>query len=550
MTVDPTQQAHANASKLAQLLAQVIIEHAPHTARLAEEAKYEHLEMFLESLEQHTSKGITPFLTSLLENATIPPEFVGLITEAIDTPAQFSAIVTQLFLYGVVSQLLSTSVAPFLQGVSNDLWSKAVETGISVPVSAPTIATAVARGLNLGDPPTTSVPAWAYPAAAKSGVSAEGLNLMASIVGTPPAPQELFELLRRNLISPERLKQGLREGDTRDDWINELAQLAHGWLTPTDFVRAAVQAQMSYSDAQEWATKTGLDTTTALPITASQVGGSDDMFGLAWAIAGRPPGPVELANMALRGIIDWEGTGAGATTFQQGIAESDVKTKWTGALRKLSEYVPPPAEIGSLLERGAITTDQAIALWKQRGVPDTIAQGYAYIANQQHVGQDKLLAKGEVTTAYYDRIIDHKTALEYLDQLGYRDQVGEEILAIQDFKREIRAINAVVARVLGEYGNYRLSAVDAKAALVNAGLPDTQAQELLATYETLRQAPIRLPNTRDIGLAVKYGTITTGEGLAVLERLGYQARDAAITLSAHAGVRITPLPPAGSTVTG
>lgn len=547
---DPAQQAHANASKLAQLLAQVIVEHAPHTARLAEEAKYEHLEMFLEDLEQHTSKGITPFLTSLMENATIPPEFIGLVTEAIDTPAQFSAIVTQLFLYGVVSQLLSTSVTPFLQGVSNDLWVKAVADGISVPISAPTIATAAARGLNLGDPPTVDMPAWAYPAAAKSGVSADDLNLMASIVGTPPAPQELFELLRRNLINQDRLKQGLREGDTRDDWIDVLAQLAHGWLTPTDFVRAAVQAQMSYSDAQEWATKTGLDTTTALPITADQVGGSNDMFGLAWAIAGRPPGPVELANMALRGIIDWEGTGAGATTFQQGIAESDVKTKWTGALRKLSEYLPPPAAIGSLLERGAITTEQAVTLWKQRGVPDALAQGYAYIANQQHVGQDKLLAKSEITTAYFDRIINRQEALDYLDQLGYRAQVGEEILAIQDFRREIKAINSVVNRVLGEYGSYRLSATDAKTALVNAGLDPDNAQLLLSTYETLRQAPIRLPNTRDIGLAVKSGTITVEEGLAELERLGYQPRDAAITLSAHAGVKITPLPPAGNTVTG
>ena len=550
MTVPPVEQAHANASKLAQLLAQVIVEHAPHTARLAEQAKYEHLELFLEDLEKHTSKGITPFLQSLVENTTIPPEFMGLVTEAIETPAQFSAIVTQLFLYGVVSQLLSASVQPFLQGVTNDLWTKAVSDGISVPVSPAVIATAAARGLNLGDPPTVNMPAWAYTEAAKSGVAKEDIDLQASIVGTPPAPQELFELFRRGVIGIDQVKVGLAEGDTRDDWIDRLTVLAHGWLTPGDFVRAAVQSQMPYGDAAEWAGKVGLDTGTPLPIDASKVGFTDDMFGLAVSIAGRPPGPVELANMTLRGIIPKDGKGAGELSFQQGIAESDVKTKWTEALWQLAQYVPPPAEIGSLLERGAVTTDQAIELWKKRGVPEEIAKGYAYIANQQHIGQDKLLAKGEVLTAYFDHIIDRPAALKYLGLLGFRDGVAEEILDIQDFKREIQAINRVVARILTTYGNYKLSAVNAKEALVGAGLEPGQADQLLSTYERLREAPIRVPSPREVSLAAKAGTITEPEALQELANLGYQPRDAAIMLSAHLGRPVTPLPPAGTTVTG
>lgn len=543
-------QAHANASKLAQLLAQVIVEHAPHTARLAEQAKYEHLELFLEDLERHTSKGITPFLTSLVEHATIPPEFMGLITEAIETPAQFSAIVTQLFLYGVVSQLLSASVQPFLQGITNDLWTKAVKDGISVPVSPAVIATAAARGLNLGDRPTVNMPAWAYAQAAMSGVSAEDIDLQASIVGTPPAPQELFELERRGDIGHDDVIRGLKEGDTRDDWVDVLSKLAHGWLTPTDFIRAAVQSQMTYEDAKLWAEKTGLDTSTALPIDASKVGGSDDMFGLGWSIAGRPPGPVELANMTLRGIIPKDGRGAGELSFQQGIAESDVKTKWTEALWQLAQYVPPPSEIGSLLERGAVTTAQAIELWRKRGVPEEIAKGYAYIANQQHIGQDKLLAKGEVLTAYFDHIMDRPTALKYLGLLGFRDGVAEEILDIQDFKREIQAINRVVSRILTTYGNYKLSATHAKGALVGAGLEPGQADQLLSTYERLREAPIRVPSPREISLAAKAGTITEDEALQELANLGYQPRDAAIMLSAHLGRPVTPLPPAGTTVTG
>jgi hypothetical protein len=544
------QQAHENAGKLAQLLGEVLIHHAPHTARIDAETRRQFTEQFLEELEDHTAEKIGPFLQELFDGVEIPESLRPIVKDAIGPQAQFSAIVTQLFLYGIVSQLLSTSIQPFLQGVTNDLWTKAVDAGIAVPVSPAVIATAAARGLELGDAPTVTMPAWAYTEAAKSGVGAADINLQASIVGTPPAPQELFELQRREIITSDDVARGLAEGDTRDDWIPQLQQLAHGWLTPLDFVRAAVQAQMSYSDAKDWATKTGLDTSTGLPITASDVGGSNDMFGMAWAIAGRPPGPQELATMALRGIIDWEGTGAGATTFQQGIAESDVKTKWTPALRALSTFVPTATEIGSLLERGAIDKATAIGYWEARGVPTALANGYAYIAEQQHIGQDKLLAKSEILAAYYDQLMDKPTALGYLADLGYTGDVATEILAIQDFRREIKAINGVVSKISNQFAAFKLSPADAKTALLSVGIAADQAAAILDVWQTVRTAPIRVPSVREIGLATKAGTITQDEALEELASLGYEGRDAQIVLSAYLTTKVGPLSPPGATVTG
>lgn len=254
--------------------------------------------------------------------------------------------------------------------------------------------------------------------------------------------------------------------------------------------------------------------------------------------------------MALRGIINWEGTGADALTFQQGIAESDVKTKWTAALQKLSEYVPPPREVGTLLERGAITSAQAVAFWQEGGVPAELAQGYAYMAEQQHVGQDKLLALGDVKTGYFEGVFTNAQATELLGDLGYRDQVAAEILSLVDFRREIQSINAVVRRISTLYAGGKLSATDAKAGLVAVGISDEQATAILGHWQVLRAQPFHLPSAEEIGLAVKYGTLTQEQAIAELGDLGYQPRDAAIVLSAHAELQVTPLPPAGTTVTG
>lgn len=546
--------------------------HAPETARIGAKASREEIDDWLEGLEQHSVRFVTPFLANMLENSDPPPEVRALLEEALNPTAQFSATLLQIFLWGIISSIIGAATGPFLQGITNKLsqaavWGASDDTtvpetsgsttyrtsglaGIARPLDPATIATAVGRGLNLGDPPTVDVPDWAYGEASQLGISAEEVNLQASIIGLPPALQELFEMYRRGIITLDQVKTGLREGDFRDDWIDYATQLVVAWLTPLDFVRAAVQEQMTYSDAREWAQKTGLDVSTDLPVETSGTEATPDMFGLAFAISGRPPGPEQLGRMALRGIIPWAGTGADATTFQQGIAESDVKTKWTPALQALETYVPPPRMVGTLFEHGAITEAQALTYWEDAGVPTELAQGFLYAAQQQHIGQDKLLAKGEITAGYYDRIFTNEQATELLGLLGFTGTVAADMLAIIDFRREISAINGVVHKVGTLYQAFKISAANATAALENVGVSAAQAASLMSTWETLRIAPVRVPSASEIGAAYKYQTITEDEGLAALAELGYQPRDAAIVLSSYAEAQVKPLPPAGTGVIG
>jgi hypothetical protein len=531
-------------------LADALIAAAPSSAKHNAAERTKATNAWLEELEAHTSQLLGPFIERILAGSNPPPELKALLDEAAAPGAQFSSILQQVFIYGIVSSIAGQATVPFLQLVINDLWKVAVGEGIAVPLSAPNIATAVARGLELGQPPTTSVPAWAYDRAAESGVSPDDLNIMASIVGLPPALQELFELKRRGVIDDKEVETGLREGDFRDDWIARTIQLAHSWLTPDNFVRAAVQEQMSYSDARDWAYKTGLDTTTPIPVQTGRTAATPDNFGLAFSIAGRPPGPAELGRAANRGIIPWEGTGADALSFQQGIAESDVKTKWTGALRRLAEYMPPPREIGTLLEHGAITHEQAVSYWERQGVPTELANGYAYVASQQHIGQDKLLARGDIKTGYLDGIFSRQEAKAMLEQLGERDGVADEILSLLDFRREIQAINAMVKRVQNFYVSHRLSAGNAEASLTQLGVSEGHARQLLTIWDAVRTDPVRLPTPEQIAKAWKAGTITVDEATTELEHLGYEHRDAVIVLSSYSGTNITPLPPPGAGVTG
>jgi hypothetical protein len=128
--------------------------------------------------------------------------------------------------------------------------------------------------------------------------------------------------------------------------------------------------------------------------------------------------------------------------------------------------------------------------------------------------------------------------------------VAAEILQVIDFRREIQAINAVVRRVTSLYAAHKLSAANAKAALVQVGLPAAQADRILEIWEALADQPVRLPSVSDIGKAVKYGTLTQAQALDEIEALGYQGRDAQIMLSANSELAIAPLLSKGDGVGG
>ena len=115
--------------------------------------------------------------------------------------------------------------------------------------------------------------------AAQSGIDVDRYLMLYYLAGDAPPPQMLFEMFRRNIIgigsevgTELSVKQGLRQGRTRDTWVDYVAQLAHVWPTPIDFVNAAVREQIPYDVAARWAAATGLDLSqdpTTPPINAT-----------------------------------------------------------------------------------------------------------------------------------------------------------------------------------------------------------------------------------------------------------------------------------------
>lgn len=534
---------HALSSKIAQLLGEVIIHHAPWSSEISEQTRRRIADDWLENLEQHTKGNIAPLMAAFQNMTDAPPEIASLLEKVADPSAQFGSLMQQFFVFGLMFTLANSMLAPFVQAVQNDIWKANPDR----PLAPPDLATMVVRGIDLGDSGGVAVPDWAVAMAGESGVNAQDFASMVGINGMPPDMTTLFEAVRRKVIDDAQLEQALKQGDLRDEWIPYVMKLRYVQPTPVDMVRAAVQNQVEPAKAEQLAYELGLE-------PPGYVNGNPSWWQILYDSAGRPPGPQEMGRAANRGIIEWSGTGPDATTFQQAISESDLKNKWEPILKALAVYQPPNGDIKTMLMHGGIDAEQAMALWQANGVTPEIAKAYAYLAEHEQITQDKALAKGDILTLVQEGSVSDEVAEGLLANIGYSGQNAQWLVQMAHFRYNLEALRAGVRQVEKLYTAHKTTAAGAKSSLMSLGVPDAQATALLTAMDVERAAEVPTFTAAQIASGLYYGIIDQSQAMSMLQDLGWQPWDAwyVLSLRMHGPLPDQPgapdtLPPVGVT---
>lgn len=550
MTPPKEADLHHLGGKLSQLLADTILNAAPHVQKHVQEARADANHDFLEGMEQHVAALVGPMLRSVAATGNIPPELTPLLEELGVPTEQFTGIISQFFVFGIMFTLAQAMLAPFVQQVNNDVWTSHPDR----PLSPPDIATAVVRGIGFGDSEGTTIPDWAIALAAMSGFDAATFTTMVGVTGMAPSLQLLYEMIRRGVIEEGELNAGgttlyagVQQSDIKDEWIASIAKLRYAPPSPTDLVAAAVRHQddtlpdgVDLSYWSQLAESLGLE-------PPGWINANPNWFNMLYNISGRPLGPQEMGRLANRGQIPWSGLGSTETSFQQGIAESDIKDKWEAAAVLLEQYWPAVGEVGSLLREGGLSVSQAEAYWKAEGVPAELGKALLYVSQIQQVTQDRALAKGDIETLLQENAISDDDALEMLAEVGYSGTNAAFLVEMAHFRYELEALRTSVRTISTLYVGRKITAVEAQSGLQGLGMPATQIETLLNTLTYQRQAEVVIPTASQIASALYYGVVTPAAAQSKLESLGYSAADAWLVLSVRMHGPITPAP-AGVTV--
>lgn len=279
------------------------------------------------------------------------------------------SVAEQLVVWGVLNQALSEALSPYLAQLGQDVNALTpVE-----PLSPGDLADAVVRSyLTLAE---------ATAEAAKSGLSAERFATMVPLHADAPGPDQLASALLRGIIGESgagadavTFAQGIREGRLSDKWAPIIKALSVAVLSAPDAASAVVRNFLTADEGQAIADKSGVDAPT---------------FTTLVQLSGDAPGPQQLAEALRRGAIAADGTGAGSTSFTQGIAEGRLADKWAPVIQALSLDWPTPVDALNATLKGQVSAADGQALYAKLGGDP---QFYTWLLNTQGDGPSPLQA--------------------------------------------------------------------------------------------------------------------------------------------------------------
>jgi len=431
----------------------------------------------------------------------------------------------QLLIWAVLGQVIGAVLAPELQLLQREVYKALPAT----PLSPAQLADMAVRHI------VSREDGASY--ARESGIAPKDFERLVQQAGEGPAPGDLAEALRRGII-PEfgqgpgetSFEQGFAESHLGDKWAEMVKRLSIREPTPADALDALLQGQLSPERARE---------------LYQRFGGDMDHFEWLFNARGQAPTPVELLDLANRGIIPWDGEGPEVTSYHQGFLEGPARNKWEQPFRALGEYRPPARTITAMVRSGSLSYERALQLFRELGLSQDMAQAMLDDAHHQKTAPTRDLALATVEQLYREQVIDAAAATAMLAELHYTAEEAGFILQLQDLNRAVAAVNSAIGRVHTLYVTRKIDKQRALGALSSLHVPSGQQEDLVATWDIERSSNVKVLTAAEIASAFYYQIITQELAMAELEAIGYTPLDAWILLSVRSHKALDNMPAPG-----
>ena len=444
-------------------------------------------------------------LTDLAGDAPGPDQLAQALLRGI-IPAEGNGADSVSYVQGIAETRLHNKWAPVLEKLSQAI------------LTPPDAADAVVRNfLTMGEGEAI---------AAKSGLNAADFTTMTHLAGDAPGPQQLAEALRRGAIQPDgtgaestSFEQGIAEGRLAGKWSPVIKALSTIWPTPVDALDATLKGQVTKEQ--------GL-------ALYEMLGGDIQFYPWLFNSRGSAPTPLELIEMANRGVIPWDGTGPDSVSYSQGFLEGPWRDKWEAPYRALGAYIPPPGTVTEFLARGSMTDEQAAAELAKQGMSEDIIAAFIADAHLQAISPYRGLSASTAVDAYKTRIIDAATLTHILTSLHVAPDAITLIIEYADMQRAFAQVTGAVSRIRSLYAARKITAQTAIDALAALDIPAATATEMMDTWSVENAISVRTLTEAQIVGAWEIQALTEAEALQELANIGYTPFDSWVLLSIKA----------------
>lgn len=385
-----------------------------------------------------------------------------------------------------VGTAISAPLAPFVQDLTNELWTLHP----SVPGSPADLAAMVVQDVKpLAD---------AAAEAAMSGVNPERFAELVRINGSPIAPDQALDLWNRGEINEERVTLALLQSRLKPEWTGDFKKLRVQLLQIADLAQMVVQSVLDEPEATRRAGMLGLDAAD---------------FHKVVRLAGDPPGPQTVLQMWNRGYITEE-------EATLALLQSRLKPEWIEQFKELRFDPATTTQAASAVVRERITIDAGLEIAAQNGVSEQafrliVDELGRPIGNQQAVtlykrGQftraqvQEVVARSNVRTQYLDAVIELGTkyptitqtkallqtgalpdsvARDVLTKEGYTPDVVEGVIAAGHGVKLAGSRQLTQAAIEAEYKSRGVDQAETRTLLHGIGYDDSDVDLLIGLWD-------------------------------------------------------------------
>lgn len=231
-----------------------------------------------------------------------------------------------------------------------------------------------------------------------SAVAAWRFDRMVENATVYPDPAMALDLNRRGLYTPAELYKALKRAGYNDETLTAIEQLRWVPLQAADLAEMAIRGIV---DQEEGRTKAAL------------VGIHPDDFDRLSLMAGEPPGPEQLVEALRRGFIDHD-------RFVRGIRQSRVRNEWVDVEEKLGFEPMDTSNAVNAVVQGHLSSDQGKAVARLNGLEPEYWDVMVQTAGMPiaHGEALELLNRGELSQADVEQAIrESHTKNKYIPDL-------------------------------------------------------------------------------------------------------------------------------------
>ena len=338
--------------------------------------------------------------------------------------------------------------------------------------------------------------------AKESGINADRFGELVKLVGNPPGVETLVTMRRRGIISDADFARGIVTGRIRTEWIDQLAQLQHDFITPAEAAGLVARGFLDRSSGEKAAAAAGI---------------SSSDFGHLVDDALNVPPLGELLELVNRGAIPQDAASSA-------LRRAGVRGEFIDPLLTLGRHLPSVPDLVRFAVREVYTPEAR----SRFGLDQDFPQRFADEAAKQGLEQEDA---GSYWAAHWNLPSPEQGfAMLHRGIIGQADlELLLKTLDVMPFWRDkLIQLNHIIPGRIDLRRMYQHGVIDRarlKAGYLELGYEDADA-ELLTTFAEKE----KLTNERDLSKTevvalYEARTIPHDEAATLLGHLGYSTTD-------------------------